>query len=311
MLSVTSPARRAAGAVLLTGALITGCRDEAPPDAYGNFEAIEVIVSAQTSGQIEQFVPVEGMPIERGALVAVIDTSALALERAQLVAQRTAVSARRAEASEQLHVLEVQRDIARRAYDRTQRLHAVQAATAQQLDQAEREYRVLEAQIEAVRAQRTSVGLDVATNEARVAQIRDRISKSTIVNPQKGTVLTTYARAGEVIQAGQPLYRIADLDTLILRAYLTGDQLLSVRPGQEVQVTIGESPTAGRTLSGTVTWISPTAEFTPTPVQTRDERASLVYAMKIRVINPDGVLKIGMPADVTLPAGTTASKQGQ
>jgi HlyD family secretion protein len=153
-----------------------------------------------------------------------------------------------------------------------------------------------------MKAQRRSVTMDVASSEARVAQIRDRIVKSTVTNPQAGTVLTTYARAGEVVQPGQPLYKIADLDTLDLRAYVTGGQLPAVRLGQRVEVRVDRGSGKLRTIAGVVTWVSPTAEFTPTPVQTRDERADLVYAVKIRVPNADGSLKIGMPADVTFAA---------
>jgi HlyD family secretion protein len=292
--------RRGALAATVVLSIAVACNGEPEPDAYGNFEATEVVVAAQTGGQVQRFVPEEGMRLERGAVVALVDTTQLALERAQLVAQRQATGARRTEVGEQLRVLEVQRDIARRAYERTRRLHAEQAATAQQLDQAERDYRVLVAQIDAGRAQRRSVGLDVASSEARVEQIRERIDRSSIVNPQAGTVLATYVRAGEVVQPGQPLYRIADLDTLVLRAYVTGAQLGTIRLGQAVQVRADQGPDRLLARSGTVTWISPSAEFTPTPVQTRDERADLVYAVKIRVPNADGALKIGMPADVTL-----------
>lgn len=304
MRSPARSARRAASAAMVASAVVAGCRGEPEPDAYGQFEATEVVVSAETSGQIRELALTEGMRVARGAVVAVIDTTQLALERAQLIAQRAAAGARGTEVSEQLRVLEVQRDIARRAYDRTRRLHDQQAATAQQLDQTERDYRMLVAQMEAVRAQRRSARMDVASSDARVAQIRDRVARSTVENPQAGTVLTTYARAGEVVQAGQPLYRIADLDTLVLRAYVDGAQLASVRLGQRVQVHVDRPGGALATMPGTVSWISPTAEFTPTPVQTRDERADLVYAVKIRVPNPTGALRIGMPADVTLGAAT-------
>jgi HlyD family secretion protein len=287
---------------------LAGCYKEPQPDAYGNFEATEVVVSAQTSGQIQKFTPQEGMRLEAGAVAVLIDTTQLALERAQLIAQRAATGARQTEVSEQLRVLEVQRDIAQRAYERTQRLHDQQAATAQQLDQAERDYKTLVAQIDALRAQRQSVGMDVASGEARVALIRDRIAKSTVTNPQAGTVLTTYARAGEVVQPGQPLYKIADLDTLELRAYVTGNQLAVVRLGQQVEVRVDQGNGRLRNLPGTVTWISSTAEFTPTPVQTRDERAELVYAVKVRVPNADGALKIGMPGDVTWGPTKTVRK---
>lgn len=298
--------RGAAAATALIAAL-AACNGEPDADAYGNFEATEVVVAAQTGGQIQLFTPTEGMTLAEGDMVALIDTTQLALERAQVEAQRSAVGARRSEVSEQLRVLEVQRDIAQRTYERTQRLHTQQAATAQQLDQAERDFRVLTAQIEAVRAQRASITMDVASTDARVAQIRERIAKSSVTNPLAGTVLSTYARAGEVVQPGQPLYKIANLDTLDFRAYVTGSQLGSVRLGEEVVVRVESGTDQLRTLRGRVAWISPTAEFTPTPVQTRDERADLVYAVKIRVPNADGVLKIGMPGDITF---ASAPSQG-
>ena len=304
MNSVCITTRRAA---LAAGMLLAaaGCHGTTAPDAYGNFEATEVVVSAQTSGQIQQFTPVEGMQLARGAEVALIDTTQLALERQQIVAQRNAADARSTEAARQLRVLLVQRDVARRAYDRTQRLRAEQAATAQQLDQAERDYRVLLAQIEAARAQSHSVSMDAVSSDARVAQIRDRITKSHVTNPRAGTVLTTYARSGEVVQAGQPLYKIADLDTLVLRAYVSEPQLASFHVGQTVQVHVDQGNGRLATLPGTVSWVSSMSEFTPTPVQTRDERASLVYAVKVRVANRGGALKIGMPGDLSLPSGVT------
>ena len=142
--------------------------------------------------------------------------------------------------------------------------------------------------------------MDVATATARVAQVADRLSKSRVVNPRSGTVLATYARAGEVVQPGQQLYRIADLDTMVLRAYVSGDQLARLKLGQTVDVNVDRGGSELRSMRGSVTWIAPSAEFTPTPIQTRDERASLVYAIKVSVPNPDGTLRIGMPGDVTL-----------
>lgn len=285
-------------ALLLVVAVACGGDDE--PDAFGNFEATEVVVSPQASGQLLWFTAAEGVPLTAGAIVGVVDTTQLALERLQVIAQREAVAARAAEVRQQIDVLIVQRQIAARTYERTRRLFAEQAATAQQLDQAERDYRVLGAQIEAARAQEQSVAKDVASSDARVAQIRDRIAKSRITNPQSGTVLTTYAKAGEVVQSGQPLYKIAQLDTLTLRAYVTEGQLTSVRLGSRVQVRVDRGGEL-LTVPGIVSWVSSKAEFTPTPVQTRDERADLVYAIKVQVPNRSGVLKIGMPADVELP----------
>ena len=197
-------------------------------------------------------------------------------------------------------MLEIQRTIARRNYERTRRLFEEKAATAQQLDQAERDYRVLGAQIDALRAQRQSVAREVTSGDARVAQIAERLGKSRIENPERGTVLATFTRAGEIVQPGQPLYRIANLDTLTLRAYVAEAQLHSLKLGGQVQVNVDTGDGKTTALPGTVTWISSKAEFTPTPVQTRDERADLVYAVKVRVPNQRGLLKIGMPGDLNL-----------
>jgi HlyD family secretion protein len=281
-------------------ALTSACDRDPNPDAYGTFEANEVVVASETTGQLLTFTPVEGADLAKGAVVAIVDTSQLALERTQIVAQREATGSRATEAARQISVLEIQRTIARRTYERTQRLFAQKAATAQQLDQAERDYRVLGAQIEAARAQRQSVIRDVSSGTARVAQIEDRIGKSRIENPERGTVLTTFVRTGEIVQPGQPLYRIANLDTLTLRAYVSETQLHSIRLGQQVRVNIDSGGKSRASLPGTVSWISSKAEFTPTPVQTRDERADLVYGVKILVPNQRGLLKIGMPADVSL-----------
>ena len=280
--------------------LVAACGRGDKPDAFGNFEATEVVVSSQATGQLLAFMPSEGSRLAAGADVALVDTTQLALERDQVIAQREATGARMAEVNRQIGVLEVQRQIAQRTYERTRRLFAEQAATAQQMDQAERDYRVLVAQIEATRAQQQSVAKEIASTDARIAQIRDLIAKSRVTNPQAGTVLTTYARTGEVVQSGQPLYKIAQLDTLTLRAYVTETQLTSVRIGERVRVRVDRGKGNLLTVPGVVTWVSPKAEFTPTPVQTRDERADLVYAVKVRVANPSGALKIGMPADLAL-----------
>ena len=276
------------------------CRPATKPDAYGTIEATEVVVAAQASGQLMAFAPVEGQRLDAGASAAVVDTSALVLQLAQLDAQRASTGSRVTEVTKQLGVLEAQLTVAQRTYERNKRLFAQQAATAQQLDQAERDFHTLEAQLDATRAQRQTVSRDVVSSDARVAQIRDQIKKSRVVNPVGGTVLTTYAKAGEFAQVGQPLYKIANLDTMELRAYITEPQLAQVKLGQSVQISIDSAAGVRRTLSGNISWISSEAEFTPTPIETRDERANLVYAIKVRLVNPGGVLKIGMPADLKL-----------
>ena len=297
-----APSRRRGACLFALSLAMAACNKAAPPDAYGNFEAREVVVSAEASGQLKWFTPVEGLKLASGAIVGSVDTTQLDLERAQTVAQRSATEARVTAAGGQVGVYEAQLAVARRALDRTRRLFDQKAATAQQLDQAEREYRTLVAQISAAQAQRQSVVKEVAASTARVAQIHDRISKSQIANPEAGTVLATYAKAGEIIQPGQPLYRIANLDTLILRAYVAEKQLAAVKLGQVVQVHVDQGDGTLLTLPGVVSWVASKAEFTPTPVQTRDERTDLVYAVKVNVVNRNGALKIGMPADMDLTA---------
>ena len=285
-----------------------GCNRGEQPDAYGNFETTEVVVSAETSGQLQWFTPDDGERLDSGALVGVVDTVQLALQRDQMVAQRGASGSRAAEAGKNIAVLEAQHEIAQRGYDRTQRLHQQQAATAQQLDQAERDFRVLGDQIQAAQAQQSAARHDVASSAAQIAQIEDRIRRSRITNPRAGTVLTKYVEPGEFVQQGQPLYKLAIVDSMELRAYVTEPQLAQIKIGQPAQVTIDAGAKQRTTRSGKVTWISSEAEFTPTPVQTREERADLVYAIKIMVPNHDGLFKIGMPADVSFAAQAEASK---
>jgi HlyD family secretion protein len=295
-----------APAAIALAVALAACSREKQPDAYGNMEATEVVVGSQASGQLASFTPVEGQVIGLDAVTAVVDTTALTLQLQQAESQRATSVSRVGEVDKQVGVLETQRAIALRAYERTRRLFDQQAATAQQLDQAERDYKTLIAQIEAARAQQKTAAQDIASTAARVAQIRDQIVKARVINPVAGTVLATYVKAGEVVQPGQPLYRVANLDTLELRAYVGEAQLSQVKLGQIVRVSIDRGDGARQAIPGTVSWVASQAEFTPTPIQTRDERSNLVYAVKVRVANRGGVLKIGMPADVELPAVVAA-----
>jgi HlyD family secretion protein len=239
-------------------------------------------------------------------------------------AQRAAASAQVEAARAQRSALDSQLEIARRNLDRTRRLIDQQAATTQQLDQAERDVRVLEAQITAqdeqikaqaqqvtaysgqlaaVTAQQRTASRQAESAGAQVALVDDRLRRTRVVNPSAGTVLVTYVEAGEFVQAGQPLYKIADLSSVEVRAFVTEPQLASIKVGQQVQVNVDVARNERTTMSGNITWVASSAEFTPTPIQTRDERADLVYALKIRVANDKGLLKIGMPVDVDLGSG--------
>jgi HlyD family secretion protein len=289
--------------LLTSAALITalGCNGEVEPDAYGNFEGEEVVVSAQVGGPLLTFDAVEGQQLTAGALAAVVDTTPLVLERQQLSAQRSVIVSRRNELSAQRASVESQLEIAQRGLARTTRLKDGDAATAQQLDGAERDVRVLSAQRDALAASSISLGAELAATDARLASLSDRLSRASVRAPIAGTVLTTYARVGESVQPGQALFAMADLNSLTLRAYVSGDQLGTFKLGQKVTVRVSIDGSL-MPFPGEIAWVSARAEFTPTPVQTRDERAELVYAVKVRVRDAEGRLKIGMPGDVTLEA---------
>lgn len=297
-------------AVLLAALLLAGCKKD-EPDAYGNFEATETVVSAEGSGRLLRFEAREGEPLAAGAVVALIDTTTLGLQGQELASQQAATQARTLEVEAQAGVLRAQLATAREEHARTLRLYRAEAATAQQLNLAEGEVRVLEERIRAAGVQAEAARQEIGGVAARTAQLQEQIRRAQIVNPAAGTVLTTYAGAGEFVQPGQPLYKIADLSALVLRAYVSGAQLAGVRIGQRVtvQVDAGEDERAG--FPGTVTWIASEAEFTPTPIQTRDERTEQVYAVEIRVANPNGMIKIGMPGEVVLDAAAPARRAGR
>lgn len=296
-----SVVKRPALVLSLSVSVLAGCAKE-EPDAYGNFEATEVRVSAEVSGRLLQFDVEEGALVAGGTAVGQVDTTDLALQRHELVSRLGAARSRTTERRAQVQALRAQLETAQDEHGRIRRLYSAQAATAQQLDRAEGEVRVLSERIDAALAQTTGARDEATSVELRIDQLTERIRKSRIVNPLTGTVLTTYTEAGEFVQPGQPLYTIANLDTLILRAYVSGAQLAELRIGEPVHVQIDVAVDELMALQGRITWIASQAEFTPTPIQTRDERTEQVYAVKIRVANRDGVIKIGMPGEVVFAA---------
>ncbi|HYC31151.1 MAG TPA: HlyD family efflux transporter periplasmic adaptor subunit, partial [Gemmatimonadales bacterium] len=229
-----------------------------------------------------------------------VDTVPLVLERRALAARRGAAAARTREAAANISALEVERSIADRELARTERLLRQAAATAQQGDRAEHDAKVVREQLAGARASRGSAQQEVAALDAQVASIDDRLARSRIRSPLTGTVLARYVEPGELVQAGQPLFKLAALDSLTFRAYVSNAQLTRLRLGQKVRVGVDREDSIA-TLPGRVTWIASAAEFTPTPIQTRDERADQVYAVKVAVANPDGRLRIGMPGELTIP----------
>jgi HlyD family secretion protein len=276
----------------------TSCRNE-DADAYGNFEATEVTVAAEVGGRLLELRLDEGDRVSRGAVVGAVDTVPLILERRATAARRAAAAARAREANTTIAALEVQQTIADRELARTERLLKNAAATAQQGDRAEREARVVKEQLAGARVGRAALSQEVAALDAQVALIDERLARSRIISPLDGTILTRYVEPGEFVQQGQPLFKLASLDSLTFRAYVSGSQLTSLRLGQAVRVGVDRADSIA-TLAGRLTWISSVAEFTPTPIQTRDERADQVYAVKVAVKNPDGVLRIGQPGELLL-----------
>jgi HlyD family secretion protein len=280
---------------------LTGCGDgDAVSDAYGTFEATEINITPEVSGRLLHFNVREGEKLEAGLTAAQIDTVQAHLERMQLRAQRGAVRSRLVTIRAQEAVYREQIAVATRELERTERMLAGNAATQKQYDDLSGQIRILERQLESVDAQRANVDAEIESTDARIALIDDRISRSAIVNPVAGTVLSRFAEAHELVAAGRPLYRIADLETMFLRVFVSGTQLQEVKIGAPVQVLIDGADGSLQELPGEVSWISDKAEFTPRIIQTREERVNLVYAVKIRVPNPGGQIKIGMPGEVII-----------
>ncbi|MEQ9592804.1 MAG: efflux RND transporter periplasmic adaptor subunit [Cyclobacteriaceae bacterium] len=289
--------------IILIVALMTGaCGQGASEfDATGNFEADEVIVSAEAAGKIMALNVEEGQELKKGVAVGYIDTTQLHLKKRQLRYSMKAVLAKQPNTSVQLAAIEDQIATALREKRRFENLLKEDAATQKQLDDIEAQLTYLQRQYEATKSSlgitTESLQSEVLPLEAQVAQIEDKISKSIITNPINGTVLVKYALADEVTATGKALYKIADLSTIILRAYISGDQLSGVKLGQVVDVLVDQDKDSYKRYDGEITWISDKAEFTPKTIQTKEERSNLVYALRIKVKN-DGFLKLGMYGEV-------------
>jgi len=277
----------------------SGTKDEF--DATGTFESVETIISAEVAGRLDSFAVEEGQTVAAGQLVGTIDTTQLSLKKHQIQAQIDALLTRRPESNIQMASLNEQIKSAIRERDRVERLLRSDAATQKQVDDATTQVNVLTRQLDALRSSlaTTTSGLESETRPllSQISQINDQLAKSKIIVPLNGTVLTSYAERYEMTGPGKPLFKIADVSTMILRAYVTGDQFSQIKLGQKVQVLVDKGAKDYTTYDGTITWLSSKAEFTPKTIQTKDERANLVYAIKISVPN-DGKIKIGMYGEV-------------
>lgn len=288
------------GIALLAG--FTSCKkSDGNYDAAGNFETTEVIVSAEGSGKLLSFDIEEGQVLQANQVIGAIDSVQLNLRKKQLLATEKSILVRRPDVQKQIAALEQQIATAKTEKKRIENLLKANATNQKQLDDANAQIAVLEKQLIAQKTtlQTTNQGItdDSESLKLQVAQIEDQLNKCRIASPITGTVLVKYTEKGELVMPGKALFKIADTDHMILRAYVTSNQLSQLKIGQTVKVSSDFGADKTRDYSGTVAWISSKSEFTPKTIETRDERANLVYAIKIDVKN-DGLLKIGMYGNV-------------
>lgn len=295
---------------------LAACQNTAQEtDATGNFEATEVIVSAEATGKILFFEAEEGQTIAKDSITVVIDESNLNLQKSQVEASMNALDQKTVNVSPQIRLLDEQIGsqhsqlaFLKKEKTRVENLVKADAATTKQLDEINNQIDLVSRQIAVLREQKSVQENNFATQnrsilseknplQYRVAQIQDQINRTKIRNPLTGTILTKYAQQGEVTAYGKALYKIADLSDMILRAYISGGQLSKIRLNQDVKILVDDSTDSYKSYNGKIVWISSQSEFTPKTIQTKDERANLVYAIKIKVKN-DGYLKIGMYGEV-------------
>jgi len=265
-------------------------------EGYGNFEATEITISAENNGKLIQFDIDEGDVLKKGQFIGYIDTIPLALQSEQLEVSKAVISSKSKSVLSQISVLNSKLKTANINKTRIENLIKDNAGTQKQLDDVNGEIDVIKNQIRSVEIQNAPVINELKSIDVQLKQINDQIHKSKIINPINGTVLTKYAEPNEITAFGKPLYKIADLNTMQLRVYISETQLATIKIGQEVTVKIDDAD-AMKSFAGTVSWIASDAEFTPKIIQTKEERVALVYAVKVDVKN-DGSLKIGMPAEM-------------
>ncbi|ASO04756.1 HlyD family secretion protein [Arenibacter algicola] len=278
----------------------TGNGDKA--DGYGNFEATEITISAEANGKILFLDAEEGNVLAQNKVVGVIDTIQLSLKREQLLASKNTIFSKSRNVLSQREVLKEQLKVAQNDRTRIENLLQAKAATTKQLDDITGQINIIKEQIKSVETQNSPIINEIKSIEIQIRQIEDQINKSVIQNPVKGTVLVKYAEPNEITAFGKPLYKIANLEDMILRVYISENQLSKLKIGQEVNVKI-DAGEEMKSYPGVVSWIAESAEFTPKIIQTKEERVNLVYAVKVKVRN-DGSLKIGMPAEMWIATKT-------
>lgn len=272
-------------------------RQKDASDAFGNFEADDQIISSEIAGKLLSCSFDEGTTLSGGAVIATVDTVQLSLQLTQLESQMMTVQARKQGVKAQIAVIEQQKKNLEKDNVRISNMLKDGAATQKQMDDVKGALEVFDKQVSSTKTQDLILSGEMEVIRTQADQLRDKISRCRIISPIDGLVLEKYKKAGELIGQGQSLCRIADVSSLNLRVFVSGDQLPHLRIGQKVSVLIDDTATKNRTMEGVVTWVSPEAEFTPKIIQTKVERVKLVYAVKVKVAN-DGSLKIGMPGEI-------------
>jgi HlyD family secretion protein len=283
--------------VSMTILLLSSCKtSDDKADAYGNFEATEVTISSETNGKIMLFTISEGQKLEKGTLVAEVDSTALVLKRNNLLAAKKVIYSKSKGVLSQINVLKTQKETAMLNKKRIEDLLADKLASQKQLDDVNGQINAFDKQMASIQTQNAGVLDETQTIDAQIAELNHQIAQCKIYNPVAGTVLVKYAEAGEMTGFGKPLYKIANLDVMQFKGYISETQLSTVKVGQKVEVSV-DAADALIGHEGTITWIASEAEFTPKVIQTKEERVNLVYAIKVDVKN-DGSLKIGMPGEM-------------
>lgn len=303
---------------LLAIIFLFGCNSKGPAyDAAGNFEADEVMVSAQQSGQLLALRVNEGDQLKEGELVGQIDVKLQQIQKEQTLASIGALQKKTNDPTEQINWVRKQiaaqetqlasLEIEKRRFEN---LVKADAAPRKQLDDVmaqkallQKQVVVNQEQIKVLQAQSNTKNESVLSEKAPMEKAAEawqiQVDKGQVINPVSGTVLSKYALKGEIAVTGKPLYKIANTDTLYLRAYISGGQLAAIKLGEQVEVRVYEGKDKVKKYAGKITWISPKSEFTPKNIQTKNETDNLVYALKISVPN-DGLLKLGMYGEVFL-----------
>ncbi len=284
------------GILIVTSTFISCDNKTNKADGYGNFEATETTISAESNGKLIHFTIEEGKTLEKGENVGTIDTVQLALKKELLIVSKSVIFSKSKGVLSQISVLKSQLKTAKISKTRIVNLLKENAGTQKQLDDINGKIDVLNQQIRSVEIRNLPIVNELKSVDVQLKQVEDQLQKNNIINPVNGTVLVKYIEPSEITSFGRPLYKIANLNTMKLRVYVSETQLPSIKLGQEVTVKI-DANEAMKNYTGIISWIASEAEFTPKIIQTKEERVNLVYAIKIDVKN-DGSLKIGMPAEM-------------